>query len=258
MQREALSAQREEQSAQREERLAQLVERLATGCQPPTAASGESGTSGTPSSDTPSSETTSSGTTSSETPSSDAAAPRRLPASATPAPHLSSSASLRDFAVWREKLNGYLLLNGASALPVTSQRAVLLSLVGEDWHGVLRYGLNVSASSAISEVVDAMEAHLRKQRSVLVDRRAFYARVQEEGENFEDFLCAVKELAAFCDFCTQCFDSRLRDKVVCGLQDEDTVKRLLEDPDLDLQKTVDICRASENARMTCADIRAPM
>ena len=127
-----------------------------------------------------------------------------------------------------------------------------------NWHRVLRYGLNVSASSAISEVVDAMEAHLRKQRSVLVDRRAFYARVQEEGENFENFLCAVKELAAFCDFCTQCFDSRLRDKVVCGLQDEDTVKRLLEDPDLDLQKTVDICRASENARMTCADIRAPM
>ena len=252
MQREALSAQREEQSAQREERLAQLVERLATGCQPPTAASGESGTSGTPSSETPSSETTASATTSSETPSSDAAAPRRLPASATPAPHLSSSASLRDFAVWREKLNGYLLLTGASALPVTSQRAVLLSLVDEDWHRVLRYGLNVSASSAISEVVDAMEAHLRKQRSVLVDRRAFYARVQEEGENFEDFLCAVKELAAFCDFCTQCFDSRLRDKVVCGLQDEDTVKRLLEDPDLDLQKTVDIPKDSVGRRRTPA------
>ena len=133
-QREEQSAQREEQSAQREERLAQLVERLATGCQPPTAASGESGTSGTPSSETPSSDTTASATTSSETPSFDTAAPRRLPASATPAPHLSSSASLRDFAVWREKLNGYLLLTGASALPVTSQRAVLLSLVDEDWH----------------------------------------------------------------------------------------------------------------------------
>ena len=250
--REEQSARREEQSAQREERLAQLVEQLAAGCQPLAAASGESGV--------PASQTTSSETPSSETPSSDtvaAAAPRSLPASATPAPHLSSSASLRDFTVWREKLDGYLLLTGASALPIASQRAVLLSLVDEDWHRVLRYGLNVSAGSDISVVVDAMEAHLRKQRSVLVDRRAFYARVQEEGESFEDFLCAVKELAAFCDFCTQCFDSRLRDKVVCGLSDEDTVKRLLEDPDLNLQKTVDICRASENARMTCADIRAP-
>lgn len=32
---------------------------------------------------------------------------------------------------------------------------------------------------------------------------------------------------------------------------------MLEDPKLDLQKTIDICRASENARATCADIRAP-
>ncbi|KAF0310863.1 hypothetical protein FJT64_018275 [Amphibalanus amphitrite] len=122
-------------------------------------------------------------------------------------------------------------------------RAALLSLLDEDWHRVLRYGLSVTDDSPLSEVVDAMESHLRKQRSVLVDRRAFYARVQEEGENFEEFLCGAKELAAFCDFCTHCYDSRLRDKIVCGLRDEETVKRLLEDPELDLKKAVDICRA---------------
>ncbi|KAF0298588.1 uncharacterized protein FJT64_004040 [Amphibalanus amphitrite] len=65
-------------------------------------------------------------------------------------------------------------------------RAALLSLLDEDWHRVLRYGLSVTDDSPLSEVVDAMESHLRKQRSVLVDRRAFYARVQEEGENFDD------------------------------------------------------------------------
>ena len=234
-----LFLQRAELSAQREERLAQLVERMAADRQPPAVAAGEAGR-------TPS-------TTQASAP----APTVRLPASATPPPYLTSSASLRDFAVWREKLNGYMLLTGASALPIASQRAALLSLVDEDWHRVLRYGLRVAADADLSDVVDAMEKHLRKQRSVLVDRRAFYAHVQEDGENFEDFLCTVKELAAFCDLCTQCFDSRLRDKVVCGLRDEDTVKRLLEDPDLDLQKTIDICRASENARSTCADIRAP-
>ena len=235
----ALSAQREERqaalSAEREERLSQLVERVVADRQPP--AAGDTSTSTTQSS-------------------SAATPPSRLPAAATPAPYLSSSASLRDFAVWREKLKGYMLLTGASLMPVDSQRAALQSLLDEDWHRVLRYGLNVAGDASIDDVVKAMEDHLRKQRNVLVDRRAFYARVQEEGEGFEDFLCAVKELATFCDFCTQCFDSRMRDKVVCGLRDEDTVKRLLEDPELDLKKTVGICRASENARATCADIRA--
>ncbi|XP_043240331.1 uncharacterized protein K02A2.6-like [Amphibalanus amphitrite] len=127
------------------------------------------------------------------------------------------------------------------AVVAGDERAALLSLLDEDWHRVLRYGLSVTDDSPLSEVVDAMESHLRKQRSVLVDRRAFYARVQEEGENFEEFLCGAKELAAFCDFCTHCYDSRLRDKIVCGLRDEETVKRLLEDPELDLKKAVDIC-----------------
>ena len=225
-----------ELSAQRDERLSQIMEQLVTARLPP---AGTAATDAPPAAVTPSPATP------------------RLPASATPAPHLTSSASLREFAVWREKLDGYMLLTGASALPVASQRAALLSLLDEDWHRVLRYGLSVADDTPLADVVDAMEAHLRKQRSVLIDRRAFYARVQEEGEDFEDYLCAIKELAAFCDFCEKCFDSRLRDKVVCGLRDEDTVKRLLEDPDLDLKKTVDVCRAAENARTTCANIRAP-
>ncbi|KAF0302300.1 hypothetical protein FJT64_025599 [Amphibalanus amphitrite] len=223
LQQAELSAQRERDSAQREERLTQMVERLVADRQPPATVAADDASAATAAR------------------TSAAAPPVRLPAAATPAPHLSSSTSLRDFAVWREKLDGYMLLTGASALPVTAQRAALLSLLDEDWHRVLRYGLTIADDSPLSAVVDAMESHLRKQRSVLVDRRAFYARVQEQGENFEEFLCEVKELAAFCDFCTHCYDSRLRDKIVCGLRDEETVKRLLEDPGLDLKKTVDIC-----------------
>ena len=49
-----------------------------------------------------------------------------------------------------------------------------------------------------------MERHLRDQRSVLLDRREFYARVQESGKAFDDFVCAIKEIAAYCDFCTAC------------------------------------------------------
>ncbi|KAF0307029.1 hypothetical protein FJT64_002331 [Amphibalanus amphitrite] len=239
LQQAELSAQRERDSAQREERLTQMVERLVADRQPPATVAADDASAATAARTLA------------------AAPPVRLPAAATPAPQLSSSTSLRDFAVWREKLDGYMLLTGASALPVTAQRAALLSLLDEDWHRVLRYGLTIADDSPLSAVVDAMESHLRKQRSVLVDRRAFYARVQEQGENFEEFLCEVKELAAFCDFCTHCYDSRLRDKIVCGLRDEETVKRLLEDPGLDLKKTVDICRASENARATCSDLRSP-
>ena len=39
----------------------------------------------------------------------------------------------------------------------------------------------------------------------------------------------------------------IRDRIVIGLQDRDTKLRLLKEEDLDLNKTVNICRASEIA-----------
>ncbi|KAF0287479.1 hypothetical protein FJT64_014078 [Amphibalanus amphitrite] len=235
----ALLLQQAELSAQREERLAAMMERLMTR-QLSTAAVTD------PVPDDPGADGRS------------AAAARRtarLPTSATPAPYLTSSASLRELTVWAEKLRGYMMLTGACDLPVEGQRAALLSLLDEDWHRVIRFGLDLADGASLDTIVTAMEGHLRKQRNVLVDRRDFYARVQEPGECFDDFLCGVKEAASFCAFCEHCVDVQIRDRVVCGARDEEAVRRMLEDPELTLKRAVDICRASENARTTCQDLR---
>ena len=142
-----LSAQQAELSAQREERLAGMLEQLMSRQLTPAV--------------------TGPGT---EDPGSAAAARPtvRMPASSTPAPYLTSSASLRDFAVWKEKLDGYMMLTGASTLPVAGQRAALLSLLDEDWHRVIKYVLDVASDAPLATVVSGMEQHLRKQRNVLV------------------------------------------------------------------------------------------
>ncbi|KAG0702593.1 hypothetical protein GWK47_025078 [Chionoecetes opilio] len=69
-------------------------------------------------------------------------APARLPAAATP--FLTSSASLRDFDAWKMKFDGYMLLTRADNLPPKEQRAILLSLLDEDWTRVIRYALPVA------------------------------------------------------------------------------------------------------------------
>ncbi|KAF0295349.1 hypothetical protein FJT64_007112 [Amphibalanus amphitrite] len=106
-------------------------------------------------------------------------------------------ASLREFTVWTEKVKGYFLLTGAGELHVKGQRAALLSLLDEDWHRVIRFGLDLTEDATPDTVMNAMEGHLRKQRNVLVDRREFYGRVQEPGERFDEFLYEIKELASF-------------------------------------------------------------
>ena len=239
----ALLVRQAEISVEREERLAAMVERLAIAS--PARAAGSSADVAV--TDTESTAQTVSGIGSSSR--------HRLPLSTTPAPHLHASASIREFSAWREKLSAYLMLTGVSTLKLKEQRAALLVLLDDEWQRTLRYGLNVSDDSSLENVLDAMEAHLRTQRNVVVDRRDFYARRQQSGERFDDFLCAVREIAAFCDFCSHCVDDQIRGRLVCGASDDEAVRRLLETKDLTLQRAIDICRACENARTTCSDIR---
>ncbi|KAK3769869.1 hypothetical protein RRG08_036917 [Elysia crispata] len=50
-----------------------------------------------------------------------------------------------------------------------------------------------------------------------------------------------------CNFCEQCRDSILRGKIILGIRSAETQTDLLKVRTLDLQKSIDICRAAENA-----------
>ena len=152
-------------------------------------------------------------------------------------------------------MEDFQLLARLDSLPFKEQRAVLTSLLDDDWSRIVRHTLQVAADDGIKDVLDAMEKHLRGQRSVLLDRREFYSRVQEPDESFDDFLCAVKEIAAYCGFCSVCEDVQFRDRIVSGTRDEEALKRMLLESDLDFQRAVDICRASESADVNNAALR---
>ena len=178
----------------------------------------------------------------------------RLPAGGTPAPKLSASASLREFEIWKSKFEGYSLLVGLPDLTMAEQRAALLALLDDDWSRTVKFGIPGSESASVEEIVAAMQQHLRRQRNVLLDRRDFDSRVQQEGESFDEYLCTLKEIAAFCDFCSACADERLRDRIVVGVRSDEARRRMLEQNDLTLMTAADICRAAENAATSGAAI----
>ena len=181
----------------------------------------------------------------------------RLPAAGTPAPQLTSSASLREFEVWRSKFEGYSLLVGLDSMPPAQQRAALFALLDDDWSRIVRFSIPVQQDTPIQDIIAAMQQFLRRQRNVILDRRDFDSRSQQPGESFDEFFCTLKEIAAFCDFCTACIDERLRDRLVVGVSSEDARRRLLETPDLTLQSAADICRAAENAANSRSAIGGP-
>ncbi|KAK3855471.1 hypothetical protein Pcinc_038132 [Petrolisthes cinctipes] len=234
--RQAEAAQRaQEEGQRREERLNQLLEHMVA--QP-----SSQSTSRTGSDDTSRSSNTSTHSA-------------RFPASAATTPHLTSSASLREFDAWRYKFEGYVTLTKINMLTRTEQRAALTAVLDNEWTRTLRYGISVPEDADLGSILDAMGEYLRNQRNIIVDRRDFYLRVQEAGESFDDFLCSVKEIANFCEFCDKCVDSQLCDRIVVGTSDELALKRMLENKNLTLENAIDICRASESANHCSAVIR---
>ena len=168
----ALMAQQSEQAAQREERLAAMLERALTSQVERPAARSETAIS-----------------ESGQSPA--AAAPlAKLPSGAITAPHLTSSASLKEFGAWRQKFADFKLLTRLGTLSIAEQKAALMSLLDDEWTRTLRYSLQISRN--LEAILDVMEAHLRGQHSVILDRRDFYSRIQEPDEMLDDFLSSIK------------------------------------------------------------------
>ena len=65
-------------------------------------------------------------------------------------------------------------------------------------------------------------------------------------ETTDTYVAALKNLRKTCNFYDCLQDSLLRDRIVFGVKDGNTRKRLLQERNLDLHKCIDICRTYEN------------
>ena len=67
----------------------------------------------------------------------------------------------------------------------------------------------------------------------------FHQRVQQPGETIENFVADVRNLSKTCQF-GELEDSLLRDRIVVGIRDEPTRRRLLQQKQLTLSEAIDI------------------
>ena len=101
----------------------------------------------------------------------------------------------------------------------------------------------------VTQIMAKFDEFAVGQVNVTYERFMFNQRKQEEGETFENFYSAIRNLSKTCDFCDNCRDSMIRDKIVLGIRDCNTQTELLKVRDLNLTKCVDTCRAAENANL---------
>ena len=161
-----------------------------------------------------------------------------------------------EFTAWRTQWDSYSSLLGLAKEDAAKQvKALTLCLSRETLAIVHNLGLSEEQMKRPDAVIQAMQEYIDGHVNETVERRNFRRRRQLQGESFDDFLIALCELIKTCKFCSEiCAQKNLRDQIIEGLRDAETVEDLLKENNLTLDSTIVKCRIREAARKHCSDI----
>ena len=97
------------------------------------------------------------------------------------------------------------------------------------------------------ELVTVVQRHYQPRPSVIVQRLKFNLRAQQLSESVATFISELGRLAEHCRY-GKSLKKMLRDRIVCGITDNQLQKRLLVEPDLTIiKKALELAQAQESA-----------
>ena len=156
---------------------------------------------------------------------------------------------IQEFCPEKEKfLERVELFFAANDIPTEKQVPVFLSVVGGVTYGVLR---NLIAphnpnDTTFEEITTTLKAHFEPKTLVIVERFHFHRRNQSPEESVNDYVAELRRLATNCAFGTY-LEQALRDRLVCGLRNENIQIQLLTEADLTLTCAVQVAQGMEAA-----------
>ncbi|XP_072145012.1 uncharacterized protein [Dermacentor andersoni] len=152
---------------------------------------------------------------------------------------------------YRVRLEAY--FEAHSIVDPTKKRALLIASLTDSAVRVVQGRCQPKKVNELSyeEVVGYLEDHYAPEVNEIAASYAFFMRSQQDGEAAQDFIADIRRLAEKCNFGTS-LERMLRDRIVCGVLDEDVRRHLLTRRKLTLEEAEDFAvsaqRAVENAR----------
>ena len=93
-------------------------------------------------------------------------------------------------------------------------------------------------------LLDELHKYFEPKKYVTYERYLFNSRVQQPDENIDNFVTDLRKRAKNCNFGTL-KDELIRDRIICGICNEQLRGRLLRHGDSTLEEVVQLCRAQE-------------
>src|ERR1700733_94346 len=148
---------------------------------------------------------------------------------------------------FKEQWQNYELAADLTEASSARRAAIFLTCVGGDAYDVFRsLPLSAEQKRDVDAIVAAFQTFCLGSINVTFERFIFNQRTQENNERFDVFLGEIRRLAKSCQF-EGMEEQLIRDRIVVGIKDDATRRKLLQIRELTLDKAIDVCKASESA-----------
>lgn len=150
---------------------------------------------------------------------------------------------------WRKLFEVFLKASGVSKEPKEVQASLLVNLIGSaGYEAFTTFKFDEGESEDdINCVLKKFDEYFGTKPNITVRRFKFFTRSQEDGENIDQYVTALRVLSQQCEF-GGLHESLLRDKIVCGIVNNTVRDRLLRTEDLTLSKAIQICQVAEMSK----------
>ena len=154
-----------------------------------------------------------------------------------------------NWTFFRAQWENYEVATGIDKKNNKIRLATLLSVMGKECHQLQRHLHMPTADRDDSKkVLDALQTHFEPTRNVIYERFVFNDCKQSQCETVDQFIAKLRKLADTCDF-GELRDELVRDRLVTCTKDLGAQARMLREPKLTLNKAIDMCCASEQAKI---------
>ena len=155
---------------------------------------------------------------------------------------------------YTERLEQYFAANEIT--DNNKKRAVLLSVCGAKTYKLIRNLVNPRkpTDKSFGELVNLVKNHLNPRPSSIVYRFKFNSRFRQQGETIQQYVAELRNLSEHCEFADQ-LEKMLRDRLVCGVNDERIQRRLLAESHLEFKKAMELATAMETADRNTRDLK---
>ena len=150
-----------------------------------------------------------------------------------------------DIEDYFERLEMFFAVTGGKE---EKQVAHLLTGLGAQTYTTLKnlVAPKIPKDCTMARIKKVLIEHFKPKPLIIAEWFTFHKWDQLSGELVNEFVIQLQRLARTCDF-GAFLDKSLRDRLMCGLQNGETKKKLLAESDLSLQKAVDIATVAEIA-----------